>query len=99
MSQAPERIHNWQDSQLSIARFYGGINFTGCEAVRVQKKVRQMTNKTDKTEKSTARKVLDFAQQKHKRLVLAASGRIEREQKREIREARTTVERNARRSF
>ena len=30
MSQAPERIHNWQDSQLSIARFYGGINFSGC---------------------------------------------------------------------
>lgn len=29
MSQAPERIHNWQDSQLSIARFYGGINFNG----------------------------------------------------------------------
>ncbi len=51
MSQAPERIHNWQDSQLSIARFYGGINFSGCEAVRVQKKVRQMANKTDKTEK------------------------------------------------
>ena len=34
MNPPPERIHNWQDSQLSIARFYGGINFTGCEAVR-----------------------------------------------------------------
>ena len=29
MSNAPERIHHWQDSQLSIARFYGGINFNG----------------------------------------------------------------------
>ena len=25
----PERIHNWQDSQLSIARFYGGISYQG----------------------------------------------------------------------
>ena len=29
MTTAPERIHNWQDSQLSVARFYGGINFNG----------------------------------------------------------------------
>ena len=27
--QAPERIHGWLDSQLSIARFYGGISFNG----------------------------------------------------------------------
>ena len=25
----PEKIYNWLDSQLSIARFYGGINFRG----------------------------------------------------------------------
>ena len=25
----PERIHGWQDSQLSIARFYGGITYHG----------------------------------------------------------------------
>ena len=25
----PERIHGWQDSQLSIARFYGGITYQG----------------------------------------------------------------------
>ena len=25
----PERIHGWQDSQLSIARFYGGITYKG----------------------------------------------------------------------
>lgn len=28
---APERIHNWLDSQLSVARFYGGITFNGHE--------------------------------------------------------------------
>ena len=25
----PERIHGWQDSQLSIARFCGGITYQG----------------------------------------------------------------------
>lgn len=25
----PERIHGWQESQLSIARFYGGITYKG----------------------------------------------------------------------
>ena len=28
-AQAPERIYHWLDSQLSIARFYGGIHFRG----------------------------------------------------------------------
>ena len=32
-TQAPERIHNWQDSQLSIARFYGGLHFRGASYV------------------------------------------------------------------
>ena len=26
---APEKIYGWMDSQLSIARFYGGINMYG----------------------------------------------------------------------
>ena len=39
MNPPPERIHNWQDSQLSIARFYGGVNFTGCEAVRCNERL------------------------------------------------------------
>jgi hypothetical protein len=26
---APERIYHWLDSQLSLARFYGGIKFNG----------------------------------------------------------------------
>lgn len=29
MTNAPERIFNWLDSQLSVARFYGGITFNG----------------------------------------------------------------------
>ena len=29
----PDRIHNWLDSQLSIARFYGGIHFRGASYV------------------------------------------------------------------
>ena len=32
-TQAPERIHHWLDSQLSIARFYGGIHFRGARYV------------------------------------------------------------------
>lgn len=26
---APEKIYGWMDSQLSIARFYGGMTFRG----------------------------------------------------------------------
>jgi hypothetical protein len=26
---APEKIYDWMNSQLSIARFYGGIDFNG----------------------------------------------------------------------
>ena len=29
MTTTPERIHGWQDSQLSIARFYGRITYQG----------------------------------------------------------------------
>ena len=29
----PERIYNWLDSQLSIARFYGGIQYNGTRYV------------------------------------------------------------------
>ncbi len=32
-TQAPERIYYWLDSQLSIARFYGGIHFRGARYV------------------------------------------------------------------
>ena len=26
---APERIHHWLHTQMSIARFYGGLNYQG----------------------------------------------------------------------
>ena len=29
MTTTPERIHGWQDTQLSIARFSGGITYQG----------------------------------------------------------------------
>lgn len=29
MSAAPERIHNWQHTQLSIAGHYGGLSYQG----------------------------------------------------------------------
>ena len=32
-TQAPERIYHWLDSQLSIARFYGGLHFRGASYV------------------------------------------------------------------
>lgn len=28
-TEPPERIHNWQHTQLSIARHYGGIKYNG----------------------------------------------------------------------
>jgi len=31
--QTPERIYHWLDSQLSIARHYGGCRFNGVEYV------------------------------------------------------------------
>ena len=32
-TQPPERIHGWMNTQLSIARFYGGCNFNGARYV------------------------------------------------------------------
>lgn len=32
-NEPPERIQNWQHSQLSIARHYGGIKYNGHEYV------------------------------------------------------------------
>lgn len=29
MSKTPERIHGWQHTRLSIARFYGGCSYNG----------------------------------------------------------------------
>jgi hypothetical protein len=37
----PEKIYNWLDTQLSIARFYGGINFNGVQYVIDEKDPQQ----------------------------------------------------------
>lgn len=29
MSEAPERLYHWQNTQLSIARYYGGCTYNG----------------------------------------------------------------------
>ncbi len=29
MTQAPEKIHGWLNTQLSIARYYGGCTYSG----------------------------------------------------------------------
>ncbi len=29
MTEAPEKIYNWRDTQLSVARHYGGMKFRG----------------------------------------------------------------------
>lgn len=29
LTKTPERIYGWRDSQLSIARFYGGLRYNG----------------------------------------------------------------------
>lgn len=58
MTEAPERIHNWLDSQLSVARFYGGITFNGhdytiapnepgCPLVRADVLVREAKERKD----------------------------------------------------
>jgi len=31
MTEAPERIHGWQHSQMSVARHYGGLRYMGHE--------------------------------------------------------------------
>jgi len=64
---APEKIYGWMDSQLSIARFYGGINFQGHyyaidmadpdhPLVRQDaiKKAKKKTKKVERTEKDKA---------------------------------------------
>lgn len=33
MNKTPERIYNWMDTHLSIARFYGGVSYNGAEYV------------------------------------------------------------------
>ena len=64
---APEKIYDWMNSQLSIARFYGGIDFNGYRYVidmgdpahplvrqDLLKKVKKEAKKVERSEKDKA---------------------------------------------
>lgn len=57
MSNAPERIYNWLDSQLYIARHYGGCKFNGHDYVIAYKEEGQPLVREDvfKREKKSKR--------------------------------------------
>lgn len=71
---APEKIYGWLDSQLSIARFYGGITFRGHSYVidmedPKQPLVRQDIMKAEKlAERKTKRQLKKDDEEKMKRL-------------------------------
>jgi hypothetical protein len=59
---APEKIYGWLDSQLSVARFYGGITFQGHSYVidindPKQPLVRQDILKSEKPKKRKVKKL------------------------------------------
>lgn len=59
---APDKIYGWLDTQLSIARFYGGITFQGHSYVidmadPQQPLVRQDIFKANKPEKRKVKKL------------------------------------------
>lgn len=54
--QAPERIYHWLDSQLSIARHYGGCNFNGADYVIAYNEEGQPLVRTDLLKKPKAAK-------------------------------------------
>ena len=55
---APERIYNWLNTQLSIARFYGGCNYNGAPHAIAWNEEGQPLVRTDvlAKEKKAARK-------------------------------------------
>lgn len=53
----PKRIYGWQNSQLSIAQYYGGISFNGAEYLIAQDEEGQPLVRIDYWRKEkTARK-------------------------------------------
>lgn len=74
MNEAPEKIYGWLDSQLSIARFYGGITFRGHSYVidmvdPKQPLVRQDIVKAEKlAERKTKRQLKKDDEEKMRRL-------------------------------
>jgi hypothetical protein len=63
---APERIYHWLDSQLSIARFYGGITLDGHSYVIAQHEEGQPLVRVDvlAREKKARRSVTEEAGKK-----------------------------------
>ena len=72
---APEKIYGWLDSQLSVARFYGGIKFQGHLYVidmadPKQPLVRQDIVKAEKlAERKTKRQLKKDDEEKWRRLL------------------------------
>ena len=62
---APEKIYGWLDSQLSIARFYGGITFQGHSYVIDMHDPKQPLVRQDilESEKPKKRKVKKLTQE------------------------------------
>ena len=52
----PERIYNWLDSQLSIARHYGGCKFNGADYVIAYNEEGQPLVRSDLLRKQKCRK-------------------------------------------
>ena len=64
MTTPPERIHGWQDSQLSIARFYGGITYQGhTYTIAVAEKGAPLVRDDVLAREAKARKAADKAAQ------------------------------------
>ena len=60
----PERIHGWQDSQLSIARFYGAITYQGhTYTIAVAEKGAPLVRDDVLVREAKARKAADKAAQ------------------------------------
>ena len=49
----PDRIHGWQNTQLSIARFYGGCSYNGAQYAIAYTEPGQPLVRVDVIEKST----------------------------------------------
>lgn len=62
MERTPERIYNWLDSQLSIARHYGGCKFNGADYVIAYNEEGQPLVRSDLLKKKKAAKKPKAAQ-------------------------------------
>ena len=61
---APERIYNWLNTQLSIARFYGGCTYNGASYAIAWNEEEQLLVRTDvlaKEQKASRKKAKEVA--------------------------------------